>query len=94
MVNKVQFTDLARSLLLWQTQTPKQRMANEKFAKHEASKRGKHENIVKSKREVKSPISTGWIVLLAFVICGGLVFELLRLLPQIWSFIVSFYNRW
>jgi Ribosome associated membrane protein RAMP4 len=61
MVNKVQFTDSSRGLLLGQTQTPKQRIANEKFAKNEASKRGKHENIAKSKREVKSPVSTGWI---------------------------------
>ncbi|KAI9812652.1 MAG: hypothetical protein M1832_000372 [Thelocarpon impressellum] len=60
-------------------QTPQQRKANEKYARQEASKRGKPESAVKAKQNFKSPISTVWIVLLAFVVCGGLVFELLRL---------------
>ncbi|KAL2010143.1 hypothetical protein VTN00DRAFT_5950 [Thermoascus crustaceus] len=59
-------------------QTPQQRRANEKYARQEAAKRGKHESAVKQKQKPKSPVSTGWVVVLAFVICGGLVFELLR----------------
>jgi hypothetical protein len=30
-------------------------------------------------------------VLLAFVVCGGLAFELLKILPEIWSTITSFF---
>ncbi|KAI9792110.1 MAG: hypothetical protein M1816_003092 [Peltula sp. TS41687] len=62
-------------------QTPQQRKANERYAKLESAKRGKPEGAVKAlkKNNFKSPISTTWIVLLGFVVCGGLVFELLRL---------------
>ncbi|OCK75911.1 hypothetical protein K432DRAFT_270171, partial [Lepidopterella palustris CBS 459.81] len=60
-------------------QTPHQRAANAKFAKAEAAKRGKPQSAVKPKEKGKPPISKGWIALLAFVVCGGLVFELLRL---------------
>jgi len=59
-------------------QTPQQRAANAKFAKSEAAKRGKPQQ-VKKKEEFKSPISKGWIAVLAFVLCGGVIFELLRL---------------
>ncbi|KAL2350712.1 hypothetical protein BJ546DRAFT_810067, partial [Cryomyces antarcticus] len=62
-----------------QAQTPQQRRANEAFAKSEASKRGKPQSAVKKQEKQKSPISKGWVVLLAFVVCGGLIFELLRL---------------
>ncbi|QKX62512.1 uncharacterized protein TRUGW13939_09673 [Talaromyces rugulosus] len=73
-------------------QTPKQRKANEKFAKHEAAKRGKPETTVSKKsQKQKSPVSIGWVVLLAFVVCGGLAFELLKILPEIWSTITSFF---
>ncbi|KAL1393280.1 hypothetical protein HDK64DRAFT_259777 [Phyllosticta capitalensis] len=60
-------------------QTPQQRLANERFAKSEAAKRGKPAPVVKKQEVQKAPISKGWVVLLAFVVCGGLVFELLRL---------------
>jgi len=60
-------------------QTPQQRKANERYARQEASKRGKPESAIKQKKKFKSPVSTTWIVLLAFVVCGGLIFELLRL---------------
>jgi hypothetical protein len=33
------------------------------------------------------------IALLAFVVCGGLLFELLRVVPELWSAIVSVFNR-
>ncbi|KAK8244401.1 hypothetical protein IWZ00DRAFT_541523 [Phyllosticta capitalensis] len=62
-----------------QAQTPQQRLANERFAKSEAAKRGKPAPVVKKQEVQKAPISKGWVVLLAFVVCGGLVFELLRL---------------
>ncbi|KAF2842701.1 hypothetical protein M501DRAFT_993447 [Patellaria atrata CBS 101060] len=61
-------------------QTPQQRAANERFAKSESAKRGKPVTAVKKSTAVqKSPISKGWIVVLAFVLCGGLIFELIRL---------------
>ncbi|KAF2084197.1 hypothetical protein K490DRAFT_49652, partial [Saccharata proteae CBS 121410] len=51
-----------------------------RFAKAEAAKRGKPVAAVTKKQEPqKSPISRVWIILLAFILCGGLVFELLRL---------------
>jgi len=75
-------------------QTPQQRRANEKYAKREAAKRGKPESITKSKLKSKSPVSTGWIVVLAFVVCGGILFELLRVVPELWAAILSFFNRW
>ncbi|EFR01785.1 hypothetical protein MGYG_04788 [Nannizzia gypsea CBS 118893] len=75
-------------------QTPQQRRANEKFAKKEASKRGKPETTVKSKPKAKSPISVGWVVLLVFVLCGGLFFELARVIPAIWGYISSFITKW
>ncbi|KAL1977689.1 hypothetical protein VTN31DRAFT_548 [Thermomyces dupontii] len=74
-------------------QTPRQRLANERFARAEAAKRGKPESVTKRAPKPKAPISTGWIVLLAFAICGGLVFELLRVVPELWSSISSFFSR-
>ncbi|KAF2863606.1 hypothetical protein K470DRAFT_254896 [Piedraia hortae CBS 480.64] len=59
------------------TQTPQQRRANEQFARAEAAKRGKPHPQQKSVKQ-KPPISPVWLYLLLFVVCGGLVFELLR----------------
>ncbi|KAF3937607.1 hypothetical protein ABW19_dt0203601 [Dactylella cylindrospora] len=62
-------------------QTPQQRLANEKFAKREAAKRGKAEGDRKSyDKKAKSPISPMWLGLLAFVVFGGLLFELIRMI--------------
>ena len=33
------------------------------------------------------------LVLLAFIICGGLAFELLRVVPEIWSLVTSMFSR-
>jgi len=61
-------------------QTPQQRIANEKFAKREAAKRGKAEADRKTyEKPSKLPISPLWLGLLGFVVFGGLVFELMRL---------------
>jgi len=61
-------------------QTPAQRKANAKFARTEEEKRGKPESLQKKKKEnFKSPLSKGWVALLAFVVCGGIIFELLRM---------------
>ncbi|KZF26910.1 hypothetical protein L228DRAFT_21580 [Xylona heveae TC161] len=60
-------------------QTPQQRRANEKYARQEAAKRGKPETVVKKQKKEKAPISATWVLVLAFVVCGGLIFELLRL---------------
>lgn len=43
-------------------QTPQQRRANERYAKQEASKRGKPDNLVKQKgRKFNPPVSKLWI---------------------------------
>ncbi|KAF2280724.1 uncharacterized protein EI97DRAFT_6705 [Westerdykella ornata] len=60
-------------------QTPQQRAANARFAKETQTKMGKPASALKRKENLKSPISKGWIVLLAFVLCGGVIFEVLRL---------------
>ncbi|RAH86534.1 hypothetical protein BO86DRAFT_385380 [Aspergillus japonicus CBS 114.51] len=44
-----------------QAQTPQQRKANERYAKHEAAKRGKGGVMAKPKQHSRSPVSTGWI---------------------------------
>ncbi|KAK2750229.1 hypothetical protein FQN55_002374 [Onygenales sp. PD_40] len=75
-------------------QTPQQRRANERYAKHEASKRGKPETVVKQKQKFKSPLSVGWVVVLAFVVCGGMIFELLRVVPELWAGVAAFITRW
>ncbi|KAF5027333.1 hypothetical protein F66182_577 [Fusarium sp. NRRL 66182] len=58
-------------------QTPEQRRRNERFAKGNEAKMGRPEGQIKKRVEKvqKSPISMFWIVLLAFIIFGGLVFE-------------------
>lgn len=33
-------------------------------------------------------------VLLAFVVCGGMFFELARIVPEIWGYIASLFTRW
>ncbi|KAK2768795.1 hypothetical protein FQN54_000651 [Arachnomyces sp. PD_36] len=77
-----------------QAQTPKQRMANAKYAKREEQKRAKPEAAVKTqKQSFKSPISAGWVVLLAFVVCGGVFFELLRVVPHLYQTVMSFFGQ-
>ncbi|CAL8579689.1 hypothetical protein XPA_005423 [Xanthoria parietina] len=60
-------------------QTPQQRKANERYARQEAAKRGRPEAATKDSKSAKSPVSPIWIGLLAFVLGGGVIFELLRL---------------
>ncbi|KAK6529096.1 hypothetical protein TWF694_004314 [Orbilia ellipsospora] len=61
-------------------QTPQQRLANEKFAKREAAKRGKGEGDRKTyDKPSKMPISPVWFGVLGFVVFGGLLFELARM---------------
>ncbi|KAL3463758.1 hypothetical protein BJX64DRAFT_256109 [Aspergillus heterothallicus] len=74
-------------------QTPQQRRANEKFAKLEAAKRGKSKATSAKHNSPKPSLSTGWVALLAFVVCGGLIFELLRVVPELWSAVSSFLSR-
>jgi len=60
-------------------QTPEQRKRNEKFAKGQTAKRGKPQSEIKKKQqEFKSPVSPVYLGLLAFVVFGGLIFELLN----------------
>ncbi|KAK3905429.1 hypothetical protein C8A05DRAFT_30775 [Staphylotrichum tortipilum] len=60
-------------------QTPQQRRANLKFAKDNESRMGKSEDQIKKrvKDAPKSPISPIWLILLGFVVFGGLIFEVL-----------------
>ncbi|KAG7289039.1 hypothetical protein NEMBOFW57_005400 [Staphylotrichum longicolle] len=60
-------------------QTPQQRRANLKFAKDNESRMGKSEDQIKkrAKDAPKSPISPIWLVLLGFVVFGGLIFEVI-----------------
>ncbi|KAK3308628.1 uncharacterized protein B0T15DRAFT_113322 [Chaetomium strumarium] len=60
-------------------QTPQQRRANLKFAKENEARMGKSEDQIKKRAKVvaKSPISPIWLGLLAFVVFGGLVFEII-----------------
>ncbi|KAL7931218.1 hypothetical protein V8C35DRAFT_310701 [Trichoderma chlorosporum] len=60
-------------------QTLEQRRRNAKFAKDQEAKMGKSEDQLKkrTKETPKSPISVFWLVLLGFVVFGGLLFEVL-----------------
>ncbi|CAN3363116.1 protein Ysy6p [Diutina catenulata] len=58
-------------------QTPKQRAANARFEKKNVNQWGK-KKVVKQKTEF--PISRGWIAALVFLVCGGAVLEIIRLL--------------
>ncbi|KAF2832254.1 hypothetical protein CC86DRAFT_313161 [Ophiobolus disseminans] len=60
-------------------QTPQQRQANMRFAKAQEKKMGRPEQPVKKREPQKSPISKIWIILLGFVLIGGLIFELLKM---------------
>lgn len=61
-------------------QTPQQRRANAKFVKDQDARRGKSDadRQVRSKEAQKSPISPIWLVLLGFVVFGGIFFEVLQ----------------
>ncbi|KAK8110556.1 secretory pathway protein ysy6-like protein [Apiospora kogelbergensis] len=63
-------------------QTPEQRRRNAKFAKEQEARRGKSEDAIKKhqhqKTVSKAPISPIWLILLAFVVFGGLIFELIQ----------------
>jgi len=62
-----------------QAQTPQQRRANQKFAKEQEARRGKAEDQIKKRTKdvAKSPISPMWLVLLGFVVFGGIIFQVL-----------------
>jgi len=62
-------------------QTPEQRMRNARFTKAQDASRGKPEaqRVINKKKdkELKSPVSMGVLLLLAFVVFGGIIFEVL-----------------
>ncbi|KAI5303143.1 translation elongation factor EF1B gamma, partial [Ascosphaera pollenicola] len=74
-------------------QTPTQRRANEKYAKHQMAKRGKPETAAVQKSKQKPSVSSMWIVLLIFVVCGGFFLELFKVMPYIWSTLTSVFKR-
>ncbi|CAN8095651.1 unnamed protein product [Discula destructiva] len=60
-------------------QTPQQRRANAKFVKDQEARRGKSSEELKkkTKQSFKSPISPIWLGIFAFVIFGGIIFEVI-----------------
>ncbi|TQS39268.1 hypothetical protein Golomagni_00206 [Golovinomyces magnicellulatus] len=66
-----------RSFAYNHVQTPEQRKRNERFAKQQNAKRGKPAVEPKTKLEFKSPLNPIVAGLLAFIIIGGLAFELI-----------------
>lgn len=61
-------------------QTPKQRMANEKFNKNiEKNRKYGKKKTVKNVQDDKLPISKYWIIALVFLLMGGGILEILRL---------------
>lgn len=59
-------------------QTPEQRKRNQMFLKSQDAKRGRSATVAETKQKFKSPISPVLAGGLAFLILGGLVFELLN----------------
>ncbi|KAI0012864.1 hypothetical protein F4779DRAFT_567188 [Xylariaceae sp. FL0662B] len=60
-------------------QTLEQRRRNAKFTKEQDARRGKSEGEIKkrAKEVAKSPISPFWLIILGFVVFGGLIFEVI-----------------
>ncbi|PVH22521.1 hypothetical protein CXQ85_005091 [Candidozyma haemuli] len=74
---KKQVLDFVNKILTYQPlQTPKQRQANAKFAKKNVNKQGKPRD---TQKKTEFPVSKTWIFVLAFLICGGAVLELVRM---------------
>lgn len=61
-------------------QTPKQRLANEKFAKRNEKFRKYGQKKNKAEGQSKFAISKPWLILLAFLLVGGGIIELLSYL--------------
>lgn len=61
-------------------QTLEQRRRNAKFVKDQEQRRGKSDVAVQklAKPNQKSPVSPMWLILLAFVVFGGLIFEIIQ----------------
>ncbi|ORY71987.1 uncharacterized protein BCR38DRAFT_480459 [Pseudomassariella vexata] len=62
-------------------QTPEQRRRNAKFVKDQEARRGKSEKEIKQRAKDaagKAPISPFWFIILAFVVFGGVVFEIIQ----------------
>lgn len=57
-------------------QTPKQRIANEKFAKRNEKFR-KYGKKKQTPNQWQLPVSRGWLILLGFLLVGGGLLELL-----------------
>ncbi|CCE79888.1 Piso0_002980 [Millerozyma farinosa CBS 7064] len=58
------------------TQTPKQRAANAKWAKKNIKKQGKPRS---KDEETEYPVSRVWLAALLFLVCGGIILELIRM---------------
>ncbi|CAD1809567.1 unnamed protein product [Candida parapsilosis] len=58
-------------------QTPKQRAANAKFEKKVTKHWGKPKS---DKEKVEYPVSKTWLFVLLFLVAGGAVLELIRML--------------
>ncbi|KAL6452714.1 YSY6 Protein YSY6 [Candida maltosa Xu316] len=58
-------------------QTPKQKAANAKFEKKITSQWGKAK---KTTTKTEYPVSKSWLFVLLFLVCGGAILELIRLI--------------
>ncbi|EGV65535.1 hypothetical protein CANTEDRAFT_113121 [Yamadazyma tenuis ATCC 10573] len=58
-------------------QTPKQRLANKKFSKKNTLKQTGQ--FKEDADKVEYPLPKAWIALLVFLVCGGALLEVLRL---------------
>ncbi|KAJ5674857.1 uncharacterized protein N7477_004791, partial [Penicillium maclennaniae] len=79
-----------------QAQTPQQRRANERFAKTRQQREGRGHlqpspSRLPSHLFLRAGLTT--IVVLAFVVCGGLLLELLKIVPEVWSTVASMLSR-
>lgn len=73
----LQVNEFAILTVIKAIQTPKQRLANAKFEKKNVNKWGKP---TPKDEKVELPLSKTWIVLLVFLVCGGALLEIVRLL--------------
>ena len=58
-------------------QTPKQRAANASFEKKNTNQWGKPK---KENTKTEYPVSKSWLFVLLFLVCGGAILELIRLI--------------
>lgn len=66
-------------------QTPQQKRANQAFSKQNEKNMGRPTTTLKKKEAQKSPIGTGMLILLAFVVAGTLGVGFAEIGGGVWS---------